>query len=186
MIGNGCAVFLDRDGVLNRAILRNGVPHPPSTLHDFEILVGVPEAVYRLRQAGFAVVVVTNQPDVARGTQSPEVVDAMHAALRDQISPDAIMICYHDDRDRCTCRKPKPGMLESAANELNLDLSRSFMVGDRWRDIEAGKRAGCRTVFIDLGYSERQPEQPDATVENLTEAVTWILASVQPKEQTVA
>jgi len=106
--------------------------------------------------------------------------------LRDQISPDAIMICYHDDRDRCTCRKPKPGMLESAANELNLDLSRSFMVGDRWRDIEAGKRAGCRTVFIDLGYSERQPEQPDATVENLTEAVTWILASVQPKEQTVA
>jgi len=165
---------LDRDGVVNRAEVRNGVPHPPQSLEDFQLLTGAVEAVDRLRDAGFAVVIVTNQPDVARGDQQRAVVESMNDVVRKALEPDSIMVCYHGDADGCECRKPAPGMLLAAAEELGLDLARSFMVGDRWRDIDAGRRAGCQTVFIDRGYEERQPEVPDAVVSDLTEAVDWI------------
>ena len=180
------AVFLDRDGVVNRTEVRNGVPHPPQDLEDFELLAGVVEAVEQLRNAGFAVVIVTNQPDVSRGDQWRAVVEAMHDRVREALRPDSIVVCYHDDGDGCDCRKPAPGMLVSAADDLGLDLSVSFMVGDRWRDIDAGRRAGCRTVFVDRGYAERQPEAPDAVVADLPEAVTWILASSVEEEVRIA
>jgi D-glycero-D-manno-heptose 1,7-bisphosphate phosphatase len=176
------AVFLDRDGVINRAEVRNGVPHPPATLEDFELLTGVVEAVRLLRDAGFAVVIVSNQPDVARGDQQRSVVEAMNEVLRETLEPDGIMVCYHDDGDGCDCRKPAPGMLLAAAHELGLDLSASFMVGDRWRDVEAGRRAGSRTVFVDRGYDERRPEAPDVVVSGLAQAVTWILTNSVKKE----
>ena len=172
------AVFLDRDGVVNRAEVRNGVPHPPQSLEDFELLTGAVGAVDRLRDAGFAVVIVTNQPDVARGEQGRAVVESMNEVVREALEPDSIMVCYHDEADGCGCRKPAPGMLLAAAEELGLDLVRSFMVGDRWRDIDAGRRAGCRTVFVDRGYEERQPEAPDAIVADLAEAVDWIFAEL--------
>lgn len=168
------AVFLDRDGVVNRADIRGGVPHPPRRLIEFEMLAGAQEAVNRLRSAGFAIVIVTNQPDVARGDQQRKVVEAMNELLQEVLEPDVIKVCYHDDTHDCGCRKPAPGMLLTAAHELNLDLSMSFMVGDRWRDIAAGRRAGCRTVFIDRGYLERQPESPDAVVADVSEAAEWI------------
>ncbi len=178
------AVFLDRDGVINRVVLRRGKPYPPSGLAELEILPGVPEALARLRAAGFCLVVVTNQPDVARGTQTREAVETIHLALRTggQAFPplpiDAFHVCYHDDADGCACRKPAPGMLLAAARERNLDLSASFMVGDRWHDIEAGRRAGCTTVFIDGQYAEGKPCQPDVCVRSLAEAADWIIARV--------
>jgi D-glycero-D-manno-heptose 1,7-bisphosphate phosphatase len=172
------AVFLDRDGVINRTIVRNGRPYPPSNLSELEILPGVPQALLSLRAAGFRLIVVTNQPDVARGTQTREAVEAIHTALTAQLALDDVRVCYHDDADRCFCRKPTPGLLLDAAREAQLDLVSCFMVGDRWRDIEAGQRAGCMTVFIDHGYAEKRPEGFHAKVKSLYEASEWITAYV--------
>jgi len=170
------AVFLDRDGVINRPIVRDGRPFPPATEAALEILPGVPEALARLRAAGFRLVVVTNQPDVARGTQRREVIDGMHARLGAALPIDEFRVCDHDDGDGCECRKPKPGLLEAAARDAGISLADSFMVGDRWRDVDAGRRAGCATIFIDWGYDERRPDHSDAVVRDLTEAADWILA----------
>lgn len=169
------AVFLDRDGVINAAIVRDGKPYPPASAAALEILPGVDAALAALRAAGYALVVVTNQPDVARGTQRRAEVDAIHARLSAALPLDAVYCCFHDDADRCACRKPAPGMLRDAARDLGLDLARSFMVGDRWRDIDAGAAAGCRTVFIDRGYAERRPVVFDAVHGGLPEAAAWIL-----------
>jgi D-glycero-D-manno-heptose 1,7-bisphosphate phosphatase len=169
------AVFLDRDGVLNRNIVREGRPYAPTSTTDFALLPGVPEAVRRLKAAGFLAIVVTNQPDVATGMQSLETVDGMHGILRNLIPVDDIKTCYHTDADACECRKPKPGMLLAAATEHDVDLKRSYMVGDRWRDVEAGRAAGCMTVFVDHGYDEPRPENPDAVVADLPQAVEWIV-----------
>ena len=165
------AVFLDRDGVLNAAVVRDGKPYPPASAAEMTILPGVPEALARLRSK-YVCVVVTNQPDVARGKQTREEVEAIHAKLRPMV--DAIYCCFHDDADHCACRKPAPGMLRDAARDLDLDLAASIMVGDRWRDIEAGAAVGCRTVFVDYDYAEKRPVA-DVTVKSLTEAAAWIL-----------
>jgi D-glycero-D-manno-heptose 1,7-bisphosphate phosphatase len=170
------AVFLDRDGVINRAEVRDGRPFPPARVEDLEVLPGVGPALSRLRDAGFLLVVVTNQPDVARGTQRRDVVDAMHAALAATLPIDAFCVCPHDDGDGCGCRKPEPGLILEAARARRIDLRRSVMVGDRWRDVEAGRRAGCATVFVDRGYAERRAETPDTVVGSLDEAVDWILS----------
>jgi D-glycero-D-manno-heptose 1,7-bisphosphate phosphatase len=170
------AVFLDRDGVLNRIIIRGGRPYPPATLEEFSLWPEVPEACNALRRAGFVLLVVTNQPDIARGVQDRAVVDAIHEILLRTLPIDGVYICPHDDADGCDCRKPGPGMLLEAARDRNLNLGSSFMVGDRWRDVEAGRRAGCRTVFIDRGYSEPASTDPDATVSDLAEAAVWIMS----------
>jgi D-glycero-D-manno-heptose 1,7-bisphosphate phosphatase len=169
------AVFLDRDGVLNRAYLRDGRLSPPAGVDELEIFPGVPEALERLKRAGFALIVVTNQPDVVRGLISRDAVEQVHARLRLQLPLDDIRVCYHDDSDRCGCRKPKPGLLVDAAHDFDIALKASYMVGDRWRDIEAGRRAGCRSVLIDNGYEEGYEIRPDARFESLTEAADWIL-----------
>lgn len=169
------AVFLDRDGVINAAILREGKPYPPQTPAELVILDGVAGALRELKHAGFALVVVTNQPDVARGTQRRDVIDAMHARLQGELPLDAVYCCFHDDADHCACRKPAPGLLLDAARDLDLDVSASFIVGDRWRDIEAGTAAGCRTIFVDYGYAERQPRAFERRVTSLAEAAAWIL-----------
>jgi len=171
----GRAVFLDRDGVLNAAVVRDGLPYPPGAAEEVEVLPGVEEACERLRTAGFELVVVTNQPDVARGTQTLEAVERINDVLRAALPLDEIVVCPHDDSDGCDCRKPKPGMLVASAERRGIDLAASFMVGDRWRDVEAGRRAGCRTLLVDRGYDER-PAQPDMTVPDLGEAATWILS----------
>ena len=169
------AVFLDRDGVINRAVVIGGKPFPPASLDAFEFLPGVESAALALRKAGFLIVVVTNQPDVARGLQAREVVESMHKKLYDVAICDDMKVCYHTDDDACACRKPKPGMLLEAAKEWQIDLQRSFMVGDRWRDVAAGKEAGCRTFFIDYQYREQSAERPDAVVASLEEATKLIL-----------
>jgi len=170
------AVFLDRDGVINRAAVRDGKPYPPDSLDELEVLPGVAETLARLRAAGFVNVIVTNQPDVATGRQRREVVEAMHALLLSRLAVDAVKVCYHIDADHCACRKPKPGMLLEAAGELDIDLSASFMVGDRWRDIAAGQAAGCGCFFLDYAYREKQPENPYVAVKSLPEAGGLILS----------
>src|SRR2546425_7331808 len=155
------AVFLDRDGVLNRVTVIEGRPYPPACLTDFEILPGVVSACTELRAAGLLLIVVTNQPDVTRGTQRREVVEAINHALLAEVPLDDIKVCYHDDQDQCSCRKPLPGLLLEAAKEWQIDLSTRFMVGDRWRDIEAGRMAGCKTILIDREYKEPIRSSPD-------------------------
>lgn len=164
------AVFLDRDGVINKAVVRDGKPYPPANLAELEILPRVAEALRRIREAGFVAIVVTNQPDVARGTATREEVEAMNAELGSKLAIDEFRVCYHDGADNCECRKPRPGMLLEAARKWDLDLAASYMVGDRWRDVEAGQRAGCRTIFIDYGYDEKQPGRYDYRVASLWEA----------------
>ena len=166
------AVFLDRDGVINRTVVRDGVPHPPATVDALEILPDVPGALARLRAAGYRLIVVTNQPDVARGTLRREVVEAMHAQLLSSLPLDEIRVCYHDDRDGCACRKPRPALLTDVGG---VDFGASVMVGDRWRDIEAGRRAGCRTILIDAGWAGPLTHEPDARVATLADAADWIL-----------
>lgn len=169
------AVFLDRDGVIVRATVREGRPYPPSNLSATEILPGVKEALEALRCAGFLLVVVTNQPDVARGVTKKEIVEEINAALASSLCIDEFRTCYHDDIDRCDCRKPQPGALFAAARSHNIDLGKSFMVGDRWRDIEAGRNAGCKTCFIDYEYAEKSPENADYYVASLFDAAELIL-----------
>jgi D-glycero-D-manno-heptose 1,7-bisphosphate phosphatase len=169
-------VFLDRDGVLNAAMVRADKPYPPDALEDLAVLPGVPDALDRLRRLGFLLLVVTNQPDVARGDQTRAAVDALNAELARRLPLDDVLVCFHDDADGCACRKPLPGLLLRGAERYGVDLSASYLVGDRWRDIEAGRRAGVRTVFIDYHYDERRPEPPaDATAADLNAAVDWIV-----------
>jgi transaldolase len=169
------AVFLDRDGVLTRATVRDGRPYPPDSLEALEPIPGAAEACLALRRAGFVLIVVTNQPDVARGKASRAVVEAMHERLRQWFVLDGIRVCYHDDGDGCACRKPKSGMLVEAAAEHGIDLAASWMVGDRWRDVGAGKAAGCRTILVDYGYDERLRDEPDLRVASLAEAARAVL-----------
>ena len=175
-------IFLDRDGVINRAVVRDGRPYPPASLGEMEILEGVADALKQLREAGFRLVVVTNQPDVARGTQSRGEVDEIHNELLRLLPLDDIRSCFHDNSDHCICRKPLPGLLLEKAEEV--DYTSSYMIGDRWRDVDAGNAAGCRTIFIDYGYQEKQPAAYDYKTDSLTNAAKWICTQItgEPNE----
>lgn len=171
------AVFLDRDGVVNRAFIREGVPTPPRTLGEVEILSGVEESVVLLAQHNFEVVIVTNQPDVARGLVTRDSVNQINELLKIHLGIIHFYTCFHDDSDECKCRKPEPGLIEAAAVDLDIDLTRSFMIGDRWRDIAAGQSAGCDCFFIDYKYAEKSPLLPFTRVSSLFEATRLILES---------
>ena len=169
------AVFLDRDGVLVIPEFRDGRSFAPVTLEDYRFYPDAPEALSRLKAAGFRLIVVTNQPDVGKGLMPQLVADEMHERLRKALPVDLIKACFHTQLANCACRKPKPGMLLDAARELGIDLEKSYMVGDRASDVEAGKAAGCRTVFIDLGYDEHKPVAPTFVVRSIAEAANCIL-----------
>ena len=158
--------------------MRDGKPYPPASVAELEIFPGVGQALAALREAGFLLIVVTNQPDVRRGTTTREAVEAINAALAATLPIDEFRTCFHDSADNCDCRKPKPGALLAAAAAHDIDLPKSFMVGDRWRDTEAGQRAGCRTIFVDYGYQEEQPDAVDHRVKSLLEASEFILGTV--------
>jgi D-glycero-D-manno-heptose 1,7-bisphosphate phosphatase len=171
------AVFLDRDGVINRPIIVDGKPYPPRAVADFEILPGVDQACADLKKAGYLLVVVTNQPDVGRGILKKEVVEAIHEAMMQRLPIDRIEVCYHagaEFGEECDCRKPRSGMLFAAAKKLAIDLARSFMIGDRWRDVECGLNAGCRTIFIEWDYQEGLIRPPDYRAGSLLEAAKLI------------
>ena len=175
------AVFLDRDGVINRALEKESKPYPPTSLAEFEILPEVPAALAKLKTAGFLLVVSTNQPDVGRGTLKQDVVDTIHAHMLAQLPIDRVEVCYHAGKglSDCDCRKPKPGMLLNAAKALGIDLAQSWMVGDRWRDVDCGHAAGCKTIFIARGYAEELKQKPDFSARNLGEAADIILSEYQ-------
>jgi D-glycero-D-manno-heptose 1,7-bisphosphate phosphatase len=177
------AVFLDRDGVLNEAIVRNGQPHPPRDLSELVITHGARTALERLKREGFLLIVVTNQPDVARGKTNRADVDKINAQLAAILPLDAIEVCEHDDKEQCDCRKPKAGMILRAREKLCVDLAGSFVIGDRWRDIEAGRRAGCRTILIGDGYGEAFPSVPTVGLASLPEAASWILQQIKDERE---
>lgn len=170
------AVFLDRDGVLNHSVVRDGKPYPPGSVEELTIIEGTAEALAKLKAAGFLLLVVTNQPDIARGTQSRDEVEKMHEAMRASLPVDDFFVCYHDGNE-CNCRKPKPGLIYQGRDKYDVDLTRSYMVGDRWRDIDAGHAAGLKSILIDYGYNERGPtREPERRTQNLSESVAWIVS----------
>jgi len=169
------AVFLDRDGVLNEAIVRNGRPYSPRAASELVITKGALPALEDLKREGFLLIVVTNQPDIARGKTTRANVDRINVQLAAIFPLNAIEICDHDDQDQCDCRKPKPGMIFRAQQKFGVKLTHSFMVGDRWRDIEAGRRAGCRTILLGDGYGEIFPYAPTIQLASLPLAASWII-----------
>lgn len=174
------ALFLDRDGVINHSIVRNGKPYAPTKFEEFEVLPGVKEALIKSHQAGLINIIVTNQPDLSTGKISKEQFDLIQSYCLAELEVDAIKVCPHTQNHHCDCRKPSPGMITQAADELEIDISSSYMVGDRWRDIEAGQAAGCKmNFFIDYGYQEEHPEPPYICISSLAEAVQVILEDVE-------
>lgn len=170
------AVFLDRDGVLNQAIIKNGKPYPPRSVDELAVISGVPHALAKLKQAGYLLIGATNQPDVARGITPREWVESIHQLLMSQLPLDDLRVCFHDDSDDCLCRKPRPGLLLEAAKDHHIALETSYMIGDRWKDIEAGSRAGCKTILLKNHYNEKPYEtRPNYIANSLIEAVEWIM-----------
>ena len=168
------AVFLDRDGVINKAFIKGGLPFSPSSLDELEILPGVKESISRLKKLNFISLVVTNQPDVSRGKINKNTTIKMNNFLKKEIEFDDIFVCYHDDKDNCNCRKPKPGLLLQASKKWNVDFKKSFIIGDRWKDIQAGEKTGCKTIFLDYKYKETKPKNPDFVTDTLLNA-TYII-----------
>lgn len=176
------AVFFDRDGVLNEAYVRRGKPHPPQSLDELQVFDSACEAVRSVREAGYRAIVVTNQPDVARGAQTRQVADALNEAVATATGADAVYTCFHDDADDCDCRKPKPGLVLRAAREQGIALAESYLIGDRQKDVACGRAAGCMTIFLDRGYAETPPVVgADHTVSSIGEAVRWILSRKGPQ-----
>lgn len=178
---NNVCVFLDRDGVLNQPVIRDGRPYPPARLEEFKLCEDVLAGCASLKEAGFLLVVVSNQPDVGRGAQSRAVVDAINKELAGAIPfLDRFETCFHAGEnygEPCFCRKPKPGMLFHAAELMDINLAGSYVIGDRWRDVDCAKAAGCHAIFIDRGYAESLRQQPDVTVKTFAEAVTAVLSA---------
>jgi D-glycero-D-manno-heptose 1,7-bisphosphate phosphatase len=166
------ACFLDRDGVINRIVFREGRPCSPRCLREFEILAGAKEFLLESRARGFLNIVITNQPDISRGLMAAAELESMHRRIREELAVDDVIVCPHDDADACDCRKPRPGMLLRAARTWHIDLSRSFLIGDQWKDVEAGGRAGCTTILID--YPHNRDTEADVRVQNLAAALSRI------------
>lgn len=174
------AIFLDRDGVINRTVFRLGKPRAPYSLDEFEFIHGVKRATEKLKAHGFLLIVVTNQPDVARGWVDRAQVDLVNAYVKDDLGLDDLKACFHDDGDGCPCRKPKPGMLLEAAQQWDIDLPNSYMIGDRPSDVEAGQRAGCKSIWVTTPNHDPGGVAPSLSCSSLTEACDWILGRSQP------
>ena len=168
------AVFLDRDGVINKAFIKEGLPTSPHSLDELKILPGVKESVLRLKKLNFVCLVVTNQPDVTRGKINKNTVIKMNNFLQKEIKLDDFFVCYHDDEDNCECRKPKPGLLLQASKKWDVNLKKSFIIGDRWRDIQAGEKVGCKTIFLEYNYIDIKPKNPNFITDTLLNA-TYII-----------
>ena len=167
------AIFLDRDGVINKAIVRNGKAFSPRTRNEFVIKYNSVQAIKTMKAAGFKVIVVTNQPDIARGKLSFSDLEWMTKRIMTEIAVDEVVVCPHDDHDNCNCRKPKPGMLLKSSNKWKIDLSRSYLIGDGWRDMAAGKVAGCTCILVDEDYNKGV--ECNFLVSNLQDAAELIL-----------
>ena len=171
------AVFVDRDGVLNAAVVSNGLPYPPASMAQLRFLPGVRERLTELRELDLVVVCVTNQPDVTRRTVSRATVDEINERVRTEMPLDDLLVCFHDNDDNCACRKPRTGLLLQAASLFDIDLGSSYMIGDRWKDVACGAAAGCTTVFVDYGYFEAyKGPDPVHTSTSAADALDYILS----------
>lgn len=169
------AIFLDRDGVINIPLIREGKSFAPRTVRDFKFYPDMSAILKNLKSLDFLLIIVTNQPDIGNGLVDIRVVEAMHKTINQQLPIDHIEMCPHSQKDECECRKPKPGMLLQSALRFNINLRESIMIGDRWSDIEAGQKAGCKSIFIDRHYHEQRPNGSYLTVESLQEAAYYLL-----------
>lgn len=178
------AVFFDRDGVLNATRQgSDGVPRPPADAAHLSLEDGAVEACALLRAQGFLLIGVTNQPDVVRGATTRDAVEAINARLSAELRLDDIAVCFHDDADNCACRKPAPGLLRDAARRWGVELDASYMVGDRRSDVEAGQRAGCRTILIEREYSGVAEVPADHTTDGVLAAAAWILQDLPSSKE---
>lgn len=175
------AIFVDRDGVINNVYIREGKSYPPYTLQELFLLEGVKDAFQMSKDMGFLNIIVTNQPDIANGKQSIEMMEKIHDFIKERVPIDDIFVCLHADRDQCLCRKPLPGMLLSAQEKWHINFKKSFLVGDRWRDIGAAQAVGCESFFVEYNYQEQRPSPPYYAVTSLKEAVEKISNLTQPK-----
>lgn len=180
MAASARAVFLDRDGVLNEVVYRSGQAASPRSLEEFRLVEGTVGPLRRLRAAGYRLFVVTNQPDVARGLLDGAALRAMNDRLTQALPVERVLACTHDDPEGCLCRKPRPGMLLEVAHSERIDLSASFMVGDSWKDIEAGEAAGCTSILLRRDYN-RETEAHQVVV-TLAEAADFILGEGMSSE----
>ena len=175
------SVFLDRDGVINKVYIKDGLPESPNSLNELKIIPGVRESIIKLKKLNFICLMVTNQPNVSRKKIDKNSVIQMNNFLKNEISLDDIFVCYHDDSDNCNCRKPKPGLLLQAGKKWDVDFKKSFMIGDRWRDIQAGEKVGCKTIFLDYKYNEKKPKKPDFVSDSLLNAAHIIEKLIHEK-----
>jgi D-glycero-D-manno-heptose 1,7-bisphosphate phosphatase len=172
------AIFLDRDGVINQAKIIDGKPYSPNSIDELILLPKVFDALKILKKAGFFLFVITNQPDVSRGFVKKKSIEKIHKFLKKIFPIDDIFVCFHDDDENCNCRKPNPGNIYKAIKKYNIDISSSFIIGDRWKDIEAGKKVGCKTIFIDYNYKEKRPVSFDFKVNSLYDASKIIINQI--------
>jgi len=175
------SVFLDRDGVINKVYIKDGLPRSPNSSNELKILPGVRESIIKLKKLNFICLMVTNQPNVSRKKIDKNSVIQMNNFLKNEIALDDIFVCYHDDSDNCNCRKPKPGLLLQAGKKWDVDFKKSFMIGDRWKDIQAGEKVGCKTIFLDYKYSEKKPKKPDFVSDSLLNAAHIIEKLIHEK-----
>jgi len=165
------AIFLDRDGVINEVVIENSKPASPRKLEEFRLILDIEKPLQHFRESGFLNIVITNQPDVARGLLSLEVLEKMNRHIKESLPIDDILFCPHDDNDMCLCRKPNPGLIISAAKTWGIDLSKSYFIGDTWRDMEAGKKVGCKTVLLNKSYNNDTHSGYDFKINSLNEVV---------------
>jgi len=170
------AVFFDRDGIINEVVYRENKLCSPRKVIEFKLMSGIEKILNELRKYEFKIIIFTNQPDISRGLMKIEDLEKMHKIIKKVLYPDIILYCPHDDTDNCDCRKPKPGMLIMAANELHINLNKSFVIGDTWKDIEAGRSAGCITILLNAAYN--RGVNSDYRVKNLDEAVEIVKLSI--------
>jgi D-glycero-D-manno-heptose 1,7-bisphosphate phosphatase len=181
-MGKRRAIFLDRDGVLVQLLSVSSVEtseqsvsgRPPRSVAETTIYPDVPDALAKFRDVGFLLIVTMNAPDVPRRNQTREGVEAINQYLAERLPLDDTEVCYHDDADLCICRKPKPGMIRSAAERHGIDVAASYMIGDRWRDVDAGLAAGCTIILIDRGHREELRGRPAVVVGSMAEAAVWV------------
>ena len=164
------AIFLDRDGVLNKTVIKEKKITSPLNLDELKIVPEAKETLETFKKYGYLLIMVTNQPDIAKNKNTKKNVEEINNFLKNLLNIDDIFVCYHDDKDFCNCRKPKSGMLIEASKKHNIDLSKSFIIGDRWKDVEAGKNVGCKTIFIDFKYKEKLKSMPNYTITNIADA----------------
>lgn len=165
------AFFLDRDGVINKSLLKKGKPLAPREFKQFKIIKNVDKSLIFLKKQGFKNIIITNQPDIKKGLIKNSTSKRINKEIKKKLQIDDIFICKHTDEDNCNCRKPKTGLIKKAKKKWNIDLKKSYLIGDRWRDIFLANKLKINCFYIDKNYKERKPKKYNYKVKNLYAAI---------------